>query len=168
MRHLLQALACALLLVSCGYSSRLRLPEERETVGVEIFANDSPLPVLERALYQSLDDSVASMVSAPLTSPALADIVVRGRIVDYWRLAGVYGKQNELQESGVTLDVVAWLYDRRTGERLGEEVRLRRQVRYVVNVGTSEDGALELALATLTQELVLDLFTEEHYSSEGP
>ena len=167
MRRLLGlALGLSTLLGSCGYSSSLRLPEERETVGVEVFANDSPLPVLERALYQALDDSVASMVSGDLVTPSRADLVIRGRILDYWRLAGIFGRENQLQESGVNLEVVVWLHDRKTGRRLGGEVRVRREVRYTVNVGTSEDGALELALRTLTQEIVLDLFSEANYAVE--
>ncbi len=162
----LASLGLASLLVSCGYSSSLRLPEDFESVGVEVFANDSPLPVLERALYSSLDANLARMVSAPLVAPSGADLVVRGRIVDYFRMAAVLGSQGELQGSGITLDVQAWLVDRRTGERVGTEQVARRRVVYAIGVGTAESGALELALETLSQGLILDLFSQRNYDSK--
>ncbi|MCB9913772.1 MAG: hypothetical protein H6828_01325 [Planctomycetes bacterium] len=165
------ALAAALLGLGasgCGYSSQLRLPAPHHSVGVEVFGNDSPAPELERSLYAALDDAVATMVSAELRAPDAADVVVRGRIVDYWRLAGVFGTGGQLQESGVTLHVVAWLLDRETGQRLGAEVESVREVRYAVGVGAGagEDAARELALRTLAQELVLELFSEANLSLE--
>lgn len=155
-----------LLCASCGYSSSLRLPEEQESVGLEVFGNDSPVPVLERALYQALDAQIARMVAAPQRSPELADVVVRGVILDYYRMGGVYGIDGQLRESGVNLYVRAWLVDRRTGQQIGAQLERGHQVHYAVGVGQSEQGALELALATLSQELVLDLFSTVNYEFE--
>ncbi len=154
------------LCASCGYSSTLRLPEEQHSVGLEVFGNDSPLPVLERALYQSLDAQIARMVAAPQRSPDLADVVVRGVILDYYRMGGVFGIDGQLRESGVNLHVRAWLLDRRTGRRIGAELERGHQVHYAVGIGQSEQGALELALVTLSQELVLDLFSQVNYDFE--
>jgi hypothetical protein len=154
------------LCLGCGYSSTLRLPEEHSSVGLEVFGNDSPLPILERALYQSLDAQIARMVAAPQRSPALADVLVRGVILDYYRMGGVFGIDGQLRESGVNLYVRAWLVDRKTGQRIGAELERGHQVHYAVGIGASEQGALELALATLSQELVLDLFSQVNYDFE--
>ena len=164
----LASLALLSLISACGYSTTLRLPEGHESVAVEVFANDSPLPVLERALYSSLDANVGRMVSAPLKAPSRADLVVRGRIIDYYRLAGVFDKEGGLAGSGVVLLVRAWLVDTRTGERVGAEWQWSREVRYAIQVGQSESGALELALTTLSQELVLDLFSQANYDLTEP
>ncbi len=124
------------------------------------------MPALERALYQALDGEVARLVSAPQRAPSGADLLVRGRIVDYSRIRGLFGQESELLESGVNLRVQAWLVDAKSGERLGARIELQREVRYALGVGQGEEGALARALETLSQGLVLDLFSESNYGLE--
>ena len=154
------------LMAGCGYSSGVRLPEGHETVAVEYFGNDSPDPDLERSIHLRLSDQVARMVNAPLVAPQHADLVIQGRIIDYRRLFGIIGGSNNLMESGVQVYLEAWLYDPHRGIRLGRRIRLNREIRYMVRVRGDEPEALEIALETVTQELVLDLFNQEAYEPE--
>lgn len=168
LRTALHAVVAAFLLalVGCGYSSGVRLPEGYEAIAVEYFGNDGPHPDLERRLHSRLTGQVARMVEAPLVSTTEADLLVRGRIVDYRRLHGIVGGGNELLDSGVAVTVEAWLFDPRLGLRLGLPVELEREVRYMVRVRGEEAEALDIALETLSQELVLDLLTQEAYEPE--
>lgn len=164
LRGLAPLLAC--LIAGCGYSSGVRLPEGHETVAVEYFGNDSPDPDLERDLHLRLSDQVARMVNAPLVASQHADLLIRGRIIDYRRLFGIIGGSNNLLESGVQVNLEAWLYDPHRGIRLGRPIRLEREIRYMVRVRGDEPEALEIALETVAQELVLDLFNQEAYEPE--
>jgi len=168
LRAALRAVGAVLLLAlaGCGYSSGVRLPEGYESIAVEYFGNDGPRPDLERRLHSRLTGQVARMVEAPLVTTAEADLLVRGRIVDYRRLFGIVGSGNELLDSGVAVTVEAWLFDPRLGLRLGLPVELEQDVRYMVRVRGEEAEALEIALETLSQELVLDLLTQEAYEPE--
>jgi hypothetical protein len=56
--------------------------------------------------------------------------------------------------------------DAKSGERLGARIELQREVRYALGVGQGEEGALARALETLSQGLVLDLFSESNYGLE--
>jgi hypothetical protein len=162
------SVALCITIAGCGYSSGVRLPEGVETVAVEYFANDSPVPGIDRTFHQSLSDQVSRMVSAPLTTPRRADISVRGRIIDFRRIAGIIGGKNRLKEVGVRVTVEAWLHDTRLETRLGYPVNLSQEVRYLVRVREEEAGARDLMLATICQELVLELFTQEDYEPEDP
>lgn len=160
-------LGLGLAVAGCGYSSGVRLPPGVETVGVEYFGNDSPEPDLERELYARLSAQVDAMVRGELAPPDAADLVIRGRILDYRRLLGLTGVQGSLVESAVIIVVQAWLFDRRLGTTVGEMTEISREVRYVVHVRAGERGARELAMANLSQELVLDLFSQMDYEPAG-
>jgi hypothetical protein len=102
----------ALLAGACGYSAGFRVPDDVETVGVEIFGNDSKLRDLELELHETLVRSVSRLVHAPLVDPGEADLVVRGRVVEYRRRGGIRSPDNELLETGVRIVVDAQLVRR--------------------------------------------------------
>lgn len=164
-RSLLRAAwACTLatlLVPGCGYSSGLRLPEHYRSVGIQIFANDSFEPDLERTLHAQLSTQVNELVHAPLESPAVADVVMEGRIVDYSRRGGIRGQEtNELLEAAIVIRAEGWLTDRLTGDRIGELSRAGVRIGYVVGEELGEFQARERALRDIAQRLVLDLFSD--------
>lgn len=110
-RRALLGLALALA-GGCGYSTGVRLPEHIQTVGVEVFGNDSRQRDIEADLQQQLSDAVARLVHARLVPPEQADLIVRGRIVDYARRGGIRSPQNELLETGVRITIEAQLVQR--------------------------------------------------------
>jgi hypothetical protein len=105
-------LALLALLPGCGYSTGFRLPEGMQSVGVEVFGNDSKLRDVELEFQEALVDSTARLVHAPIVDPSEADLVLRGRIVDYRRRGGIRSADNELLESGVTVVVEVQLVRR--------------------------------------------------------
>jgi len=114
------ALALAAGAGGCGYSTGVRLPEQVRTVGVEVFGNDSKQRDLEVELHRELADAVARLVHAPLVAPEQADLIVRGRIVDYERRNGIRSPQNQLLETGVRITIEAQLVQR-FGQSLVDE-----------------------------------------------
>jgi hypothetical protein len=99
---LLIALATAWV-ASCGYDTGIRLPEAIHGLGVEVFGNDSKQRDLEIEVQEALVDAVERMVHAPLVDPRAADLVLRGRIVNYTRRRGIRNAQNERLETGVLI-----------------------------------------------------------------
>jgi len=108
------ALPCGLALMGggCGYSTGLSVPPGIHTVGVEIFGNDSRLRDVELEMHQQLSDSVDRLVHARLVDPDEADLVLRGRIVEYRKRGGIRSTDNELLEDGVRISVEVQLVRR--------------------------------------------------------
>jgi len=161
----LLALILAASLVSCGYSAGIRPPQGIESVGLAVFGNDSEFPELERELYTALSEELSQAVDTQLRAPDRADLVIRGRILQYRRIRGIMGRSSELQESGVHIRLMGWLYDARRGGQLGEPIELEETVRYIVHVRGEEPHARRQALRSLSQELVLNLFSQANYES---
>jgi hypothetical protein len=97
---------------SCGYSTGLTVPPGIHSVGVEIFGNDGRLRDMELDMHYALSDSVRRLVDAPLVDPAQADLVLRGRIVEYRKRGGIRSTDNELLEDGVRISVEVQLVRR--------------------------------------------------------
>jgi len=104
-RSALAVLVLALAVGSCGYSTGFRVPEGVQTVGVEVFGNDSRLRDLELELQDALVRSTSRLVHAPIVDPSEADLVLRGRIVEYRRRGGIRSPENVLLETGVRIVV---------------------------------------------------------------
>jgi hypothetical protein len=111
-RAALALLALALLGGSCGYTTGLRVPPGIDSVGVEVFGNDGRLRDLELDLQDALSESTRRLVDAPLVDPNSADLVLRGRIVEYRKRGGIRSTDNELLEDGVRISVEVQLVRR--------------------------------------------------------
>lgn len=159
----LAATALAVGVAGCGYTSGLRAPEGYQSVGVEFFANDSKVPDLERDLHLYVSRSVRDTVEAPLTTPSRADVVIRGRILDYRHFAGIRGSDNNLLETGVSISVQAWLVDPLTDEPIGETVYSGQTVGYTTIEANGEERSRDRSLSYLAEGLVLDLFARHSH-----
>lgn len=170
------ALLAALLPASCGYTTRLEAEDGLQTIGLEVFLNDSDLRDLEAPLYEELSEAILERVRMPLVAPNQADLVVRGRILEYQRRAGIRSDENRLLETGVRLRVESWAVDTRSNEIISSPPPTTVDVGYVVGQGrfdlstddtTVRNRPLELrnereardrALRNLSERLILDLF----------
>jgi hypothetical protein len=158
-------LACGL--AACGYQSGLVAPEGARTIGVEFFGNDGPLRDVEVELQDELAQSIQRMVNLRLVDPARADLIVRGRVIDYSRRSGIKSPQNQLLETGVRITVEASLIDpTRRFDPQGKLLTLRvlRQARTTAESGfrivepDGERAARARAMRNLADRLALDLF----------
>ena len=156
---------------ACGYRFGLTLPDRAETVAVEIFANDTRLRDLERDFHQELTQSLSRRVSARLVSVREADLVVRGRLIDFSRRSGIRSTDNELLESGVLIAVEARLERRRpegepelltSASHVAESGYLLDDPRLIGGT-ESELEARERALRNLADRLVMELFEPVSY-----
>ena len=161
------ALLLGALLGSCGYHTGLIAPEGAKTIGVEFFGNDGPLRDVELELYQALSRSIERMVPGRLVAPAEADLVVRGRVVNYSLRDGIRSPEDKLLETGVRITVEASLVD--LERRLGPEgevlpPRVLRKTRTVSERGyrieetNGQQDARARAMRNLADRLTLDLF----------
>ena len=163
-----RALAASLVscaLVACGYSTGLVAPEGAESVGVEIFGNESYVRDIELELTQLVASRLGDLVSVPVTTPSQADLVVRGTILDYRRRAGVRTLENTLLEQGLRVQIQGELVDRRTGEVISSTPPggIGIWSGYVKGQLDSEGRALSRALESLSERLILDLFHDVSY-----
>ena len=70
-----RALLTAALCAGCGYTTGLHLAPGHDSIGVELFRNDSPVRDLERDLHAALARSTRKLVDAPLVPPGQASLV---------------------------------------------------------------------------------------------
>ena len=156
----------------CGYSSRLALPTERRTVGIEVFDNDTPRPELERDLHLELVRSGRKLIGTPIVTPSTADLVVRGTIREYHRRMGVRTGDNLLLETGLTIVVEAELWDRARGALVAGPIPVGIQVGYTLDARGNESDARQRALRNVADRVLLDLFalagTGERAAPEAP
>lgn len=158
--------ALALALAGCGYTTRLKLPEGQQRIGVELFANQTVLPDLERQLHSSVTRAVREYTGSELVQPGRAQSIVRGIVLNYRRRGGIRTAQNVWQEAGVIIDAEASLVDASSGELLAR-ARANTQVGFTFGVAGGETAAREYALDNLAERLVLELFVVAIRKEEG-
>lgn len=155
------ALALPLLLVlcaaGCGYDAGLRVAEHHESVGIELFGNESFERDLEPLLHEQMTRVLRDQSDAHLVDPREAQAVIRGTIQTYHRRGGIRNRDNQLLETGVYIEVEARLFVR------GNETPVRSAqagtwIGYTLDQASNERDARDRALRHLAEELVLDLF----------
>lgn len=152
---------------ACGWHAGVGAPAGAHSVGVEAVVREGK--VLERGLEPQLTDAlseaVVDWVDLPLVSPAQADLVVRGEVLEYRRRGGVRTEENELVETAVFIRARAELYDRRRGHAVGEAVQAQEWSGFALDDPSNEDAARQRALRHVAVSLILELF--EPRASEG-
>lgn len=149
---LLTATGCA------GWRAGLPVAESYASIGVEIFDNDSYEPDIESAVHAELTRAVRDMCDVPLEPPSEAQVIVRGKVVDYRFRGGVRSGENQLLETGLSIVVEATLIDQRTRRPIGPPESAMGSIGYPVDEVDGERVARDRALRHLCDELVLKLF----------
>lgn len=149
------AAACA------GWRAGLPVAESYASIGVEFFDNESYEPDIESAVHAELTRAVRDMCDVPLEPPSQAQVVVRGRVVDYRFRGGVRSRENQLLETGLTIVVEATLIDQRTRRPIGPPETASGSIGYPVQETDGERTARDRALRHLCDELVLRLFAPQ-------
>jgi hypothetical protein len=165
------ALACALALAACGYSAGLRAPEGVQTVGIELFNNTSKVRDIEALVHDRVSGSLRSRVGVHVVQPSRADLVIRGRVVDYSRRSGIRSKQNKLLETGVQIEVEAELVRPARLPDQQDEVLRRVSVSdesgFRLEEPNGELDARDRVLRRIADRIVLELFAPLDYESRA-
>jgi len=156
------ALVVAWLAAGCGYSAGLGVASRHRSIGVEFFGNDSYERDLERPLDDQVTLSLRDLSDAPIVEVEHAEVVVRGRIRTYARRSGIRSHENELLETGVTIEVEGSLLERGTEKVLRGPFKASCAVGYLLGNTENEFAARDRALRHIADELVLDLFSPPH------
>ncbi|TAJ01966.1 MAG: hypothetical protein EPO68_18435 [Planctomycetota bacterium] len=170
-RFTLLALLAACI-ASCGWHTARLKPADAHSVGVEIFGIDVlkdrvPLRDIEPEVHAALSRAVSDLVDLPLVQSDRADVVVRGRVLQYRRRGGIRNSENELLETGVRVQLEAVLVDRRTETELAKATSALWSG-HVVGGPDEERKARERALESLCDRLVLELFGTACYEPRLP
>jgi hypothetical protein len=152
------ALGLALALSSCGYRVGLEprgvAGRPVESIGIEVFDNDSKRPNLERDVHVALSSAARRWADARLVVPSAAELVVRGRIVEVRHAEGIRSPENELLESGEVVRLEAELYDVR-GRRVVRRAVSGVRVGTTLEVSDAEVDAEARAVTVAAERLVL-------------
>jgi hypothetical protein len=160
----------ALLLCSaCGWHAGLGTPEGAHSIGVEAVERDGRVleRVLEPQLTDALSEAVVDWVDLPLVRPSQADLIVRGKVLEFRRRGGVRNRDNELVETAVFIRASAELIDRRTGKPAGPAVQAQEWSGFALDDPTNEDDARLRALRHVAVSLILALFEPHAEKAEG-
>lgn len=150
-------LPLALCTGGCGYSSGLKITQNYDTLGVELFGNETMERDLEPLMHAQLTEVLTEISDARLVSPERARGVIRGTLIRYQRRNGIRSQDNQLLETGITIEVEAGLYVRGSETPL-RTARALTSVGYVLDAPGNERVARERALRHIAEELVLELF----------
>ena len=157
MRTLLLALCLAV--PACGYDAGLRVTEHHDSVGVELFGNESYERDLEAELHDQMTRVLRDQSDAHLVDPREAQAVIRGTITAFRFRDGIRGRENRLLETGIYIEVEAKLYVS------GNETPVRSStagawVGYTLDqprAALNEREARARALRHMAEEIVLEL-----------
>ena len=157
-------------LAGCGWHAGLPRPLGARSLAVTFPGNDSQLRDLEIDLGQALAEAALDRLSLRLVAPAEADLVIRGRIVDFRRLGGIRAADNELVEAQDEIRVELSLVESATGNELGSASRGLRSG-FVTSIDVAPTNAedereIQLRLArNLAEGLILELFDPLDYET---
>lgn len=159
------------LLGGCGYQTGLSptMPDGRtaESIGIEIFGNESLLPNLEQPLHAATTKSARRFLDLELRSPGRSDLVLRGSIKDFQRLPGARTPDNLFVETRDVIVIEATLVDRARGVELGTTV-VETVVGSAIDIPGREPVQRERALKVAADQIVLSLVTELQYRDTPP
>ena len=147
----------AALLAGCGYTTGLRLEPEYESIGVDVFGNESQMRNVERDLHVALTRVVRDRVLAPLEAASRADLVVRGDVLEVRFRPGIRTTGNQQVETGLIVRARASLWDPTTEQVVTGPVVATTQVGYTLDSPFGEQDARRRVLENLAERLVLDL-----------
>lgn len=156
---------------ACGYQTGLSpaLPDGQaaESIGIEIFGNETLLPNIEQPLHAATSDSARRFLDLELLSPRRADLVLRGSIKDFQRREGARTPDNLFVETRDVLLIEATLVDRARGVTLGSTT-VETVVGSAIDVPGREPIQRERGLKVAADQIVLSLLADLEYRDSAP
>jgi len=157
--------SCALF-SGCGYTTSSTLPGNIKTIHVEPFKNSIDyatgtkrnvyLPLLEVDARNAVIDRFLFNGSLKIAEPHLADLILKGELVNYQRSALRYTDNDDVQEYRVHVIVNFELINTRNEEGSWTEPGFAGEATYFVTgpLATTEESAVDAAVADLARRIV--------------
>ncbi len=156
---------------ACGYRTGLSpaMPDGRpaESIGIEIFGNETLLPNLEQPLHAATTKSARRFLDLELRSPGRSDLVLQGSIKAFRRGDGARTPDNLFVETRDVILIEATLVDRARGIELGTTT-VETIVGSAIDVPGRENVQRERGLKVAADQIVLSLVAELQYRDTPP
>jgi outer membrane lipopolysaccharide assembly protein LptE/RlpB len=150
----------AVAISGCGYKAGRTPPNfgsGLETVAVPIFENISREPLIETALTEVVREELINDGRLEVVPQPKADLILKGRITDYWTRTLAFDASDRASEVRVTIDVRFDLVEREGGKELAS-FDLQARSEYAVSDKLSElEKAKEAAELRAFRELAEEL-----------
>ncbi len=150
-----------------GAAAMAREASVSQSIGIQIFGNESLLPNLERDLHAAFTQSARRHAALRLVSPRSADLFIRGRIANFRRGGGARTSNNRAVETLEIITIEAELIDGTTGKVLGR-AQAQPVVGSAIDVPGREVDSRERALANAADRLLLLLLAGLEYGVARP
>lgn len=145
----------ALLVCSCGYSSRALLPEHIKRISIPTFENDTTRYGIEQKVTTAVTSAFESDGRLSIVSEAQADAMLRGVIVSYEKGPLTFDRGQSVDEFRIQIVVSVELEDLRDGKVLWKEDAFTAWKSYKEgSADGGEEEALKLALTTLASDVL--------------
>jgi hypothetical protein len=145
----------ALLLCSCGYSSRTLLPVHIKKLCIPTFENDTTRYGIEQNVTTAVTEAFESDGRLSVVSETDADAMLRGAIVGYQKGPLTFDRGQSVDEFKIEIVVSVEFEDLREGKVLWKEEAFRAWKSYKEgSADGGEDQALEAALVTLASDIL--------------
>ncbi len=154
----------------CGYTTRSAIRSSVKTIYVEPFKNNinytsefseernviTYFPLLESKITQEVVSRYLFDGNVKVVKPDVADVILKGALIDYTRDALRYDDNDNVQEYRVNLAVSLKLWNNKEDKLVWEEPRFVGQATYFTtgSQSKSETAAINDALIDLARRIV--------------
>jgi len=154
----------------CGYTTHSAINTSIKTIYIEPFKNNinytsefgearnviSYFPLLESKITQAVIDRFLFDGNVKVVKQDMADVVLKGALIDYTRDALRYDDNNNVEEYRANLAVSLKLWNNKEDKLIWEETRFVGQATYFTtgSQSKSEAAAINDALADLARRVV--------------
>jgi len=159
-------LVAATFLNGCGYTTSSTLPGHLKTIYIDRLANEISytsstsrevyFPLLEVDARNAIIDRFQFDGNLTLTDTDRADLVLKGKLIEYERQGLRFTDNDTIQEYRVNVVVALELWDMTKGEIKWAEPRFVGQATYFLSgpEATTEESAVQEALKDLARRIV--------------
>ncbi len=153
----------------CGYSQKVKLPNDIKTISVETFKNEIPpqeqfayRPGLESELRNAIVERFLLDGNLKVVEPSQADAILKGSIISYEQEGLRFDHLESVEEYRLFLVIKFQLIDRRTNKVIMEESNFSGRADFFVNKNPSavRRSSANSATVDLARSLV-DRIVEE-------
>jgi len=150
------------LLCGCGYTTHVyNLPQDLQTVHVQIMTNKTDQPILEQELRTKLISELQNDGNLTIASYDDADTIIKGQIIGYVRQGLRYDNDEGVQEYRLTITVNFEFINKRTGKVIVSESGFTGDTDYFLTGSSakSETTARSEALEDLAHRILNKIIT---------